>query len=115
MNYPFLWIEKNIKHKYILHKFRTNLCLYHVYLVDNLASSSTPSMVGGGLDAFLTLDVKELRKRWAKLYINFMVLLSDDPEVKALLEPMKESLDETNEKIMAFFKRLEELNEVEGP
>ena len=33
-----------------------------------------------------TLDVEELRKRWMELYVNLMALLSDNPEVKALLE-----------------------------
>jgi hypothetical protein len=65
--------------------------------------------------SFLTLDVKELRRRWMELYINLMALLSDDPKVKALLEPMKESLAWTNEELMAFFDKLAELNEVEGP
>jgi hypothetical protein len=64
--------------------------------------------------SWLTLDVEELRKRWVGLYVNLMALLSDNPEVKALLEPMKESLTKTNEELMAFFKRLAELNEVEG-
>jgi hypothetical protein len=65
--------------------------------------------------SFLTLDVKELRKRWVELYVNLMALLGDDPEIKELLEQMKESLAGTNEELMAFFKRLAELNEVEGP
>jgi hypothetical protein len=64
--------------------------------------------------SWLTLDVKELRKRWMELYVNLMALLSDNPEVTALLEPMKESLAETNEELVAFFDKLAKLNEVEG-
>jgi hypothetical protein len=62
-----------------------------------------------------TLDVKELRRRWMELYVNLMALLSDNPEIEKLLKDFKPGLAETNEEFKAFFKRLAELNEVEGP
>ena len=65
--------------------------------------------------SFLTLDVKELRRRWMELYVNLMALMSDNPEVDKLLKDFKPGLAETNEEFMALFDKLAKLNEVEGP
>lgn len=65
--------------------------------------------------SFLTRDVRELRVRWMKLYLKLMLLRSRDPRAKAVLDPFRARLAEMNEEIMAFFDKLEEPLEVEGP
>ena len=57
--------------------------------------------------SFLTLDIKELREKWMKFYLNIMMLKSHNEQAKKLLEPIKQSSAEYNEKIMQFFDDLE--------
>ena len=61
----------------------------------------------------LTLNVKELRERWMKLYVNIHMLRSMDPRAMAFLEPFKLRISEFNEEMMAFFDKLEEPLEAE--
>jgi len=62
----------------------------------------------------MTLDVKELRARWAKLYINIHMLQSKDPRTMAVLEPFKLRISMFNEEMMAFISKLEEPQEPEN-
>ena len=62
----------------------------------------------------LTLDVEELRNRWMRFYLNIMILRSTHPEVETLMKPIKETLAETNEKLITFFDALEKPLEAEG-
>ena len=61
----------------------------------------------------LTLDVKELRERWMRLYVNICVLRSYNPEALRVLKAFKEKLYGMNEEFMAFFDALERPMEAE--
>lgn len=53
-----------------------------------------------------TLDMKELRERWMRFYMNIIILCSDDPKAKTLLDVIKQQSAEYNEKIMEFFDKM---------
>ncbi|GAI90348.1 unnamed protein product [marine sediment metagenome] len=42
--------------------------------------------------SFLSLDVKELRERWMKIYLNLFMLKSHNPEIFKHLADFKEPL-----------------------
>ena len=58
--------------------------------------------------SFVTLNVKELRERWMKLYVNINMLRSKKPSATAILESFKRRSSEFNEEAMTFFEKLVE-------
>ena len=58
--------------------------------------------------SFVTLNVKELRERWMKLYVNINMLRSKNPRSTAILEPFKRRISEFNDEAMTFFDKLVE-------
>ena len=63
--------------------------------------------------SFMSLDPKELREKWMKLYLNLNMLLSTDPHKAEELKKFKFHLAEMNEKFMPFFDMLEDVKEAE--
>ena len=57
--------------------------------------------------SFLTLNIKELREKWMKFYMNIMMLKSHNEQAKKLLEAIKQSSAEYNEKITQFLDDME--------
>jgi hypothetical protein len=55
----------------------------------------------------ITVDMKELEKKWLDFYINIMMLMSNDPKVAALLEAIKQDSAAYNQKIMEFLEKME--------
>jgi hypothetical protein len=55
----------------------------------------------------ITLDMKELEKKWMEFYINIMMLMSNDPKAAALLEAIKQDSAAYNQKIMEFLEKME--------
>ena len=55
----------------------------------------------------LTLNIKELRERWMKLYLNIHMLKSHNPKATKLLEDFKMKMSEFNEDVMKFFDEME--------
>jgi len=70
----------------------------------------TQETEGGGLQrmSFLTLDIKEMREKWMKFYLNIMMLKSHNEKAKKILEEIKQPSAEYNSKIMQFFDDMEE-------
>jgi len=54
----------------------------------------------------MTLSMKELQEKWMKLYLNIMVLRSNDPKAVALLNAIQLASAEYNEKILKFFEEM---------
>ena len=55
----------------------------------------------------LTIDIPTLRETWLKLYLNLMMLKSNNPEAKAKLEKMQEKTAEYSEVLQQFFDGME--------
>ena len=58
--------------------------------------------------SFVTLDIKELREKWMKFYLNIMMLQSHNEKAKTLLKSIKGDAVLFNERVMAFFEKMEE-------
>lgn len=56
----------------------------------------------------LTLDPKEMRKRWNFIYLNIMVLKSINPTKMAAIKAVQGDLALVNEKLSKLFDILEE-------
>lgn len=59
--------------------------------------------------SFLTADVKVLRKKWMKFYVNLMALKSHDEKAVKLCEQIQLDAALFNEKVMKFFEEMEEV------
>lgn len=57
--------------------------------------------------SFLTVNIKELREKWMKFYLNIMALKSHNVEAKKLCEEIQNESALYNEKIMDFFEKME--------
>ena len=55
----------------------------------------------------LTTVIPTLRETWLKLYLNLMMLKSNNPEAKAKLEKMQESTAKYSEVLKQFFDDME--------
>lgn len=51
----------------------------------------------------VTTDVNVLMTRWMKLYMNFMILKSNNPDMQQCIDEMRDRLAEANEYLMSFF------------
>ncbi len=56
----------------------------------------------------LTLNIKELRERWMKLYLNLFMLKSHNPKATKILDDFKMKLAEFNEHATTFFDDMEQ-------
>jgi len=51
----------------------------------------------------VTTDINTLMTRWMKLYMNFMILKSHNPDMQQCINEMRDRLAEANEYMMSFF------------
>jgi len=59
--------------------------------------------------SFVTLDMKEFKDRWMKLYVNLNLVMSRNPKEMEVLRAFKDKLAVYNEEFMGFFDAMENI------